>query len=242
MLTEWLARRALDNRLEAHVEGTYREVVDALAAGERDPDALVALLAARYAQLSEAVTDRSALVLSTYVVVGALEAIRQAVGAGETADAVADRIAGYCCAVSGLDDAAFRKLFTQIETGDRQLAQGIADDRPTHVVLAAFAIEHQLRDASTGRRFTIRHFIDTYNASDGPIHPPRHITDPPQPVEALYYLAAAVLVGLCAAWLTVGNSPLVFDIAVAVVAVWLAVQAAVTFRRSRSSRDTREAV
>ena len=240
MLAEWFARRALDKRLEAHVEQTYREIVDALAAGERDPSLPEALLAARYAQLADAVAERSALVLSTYVFVGALDAIHQAVGAGETADGVADRIAGYCCAVSGLDDAAFRKLFTQITTGDSEVAQGIADN-PTHVVLAAFAIEHQLRDATTGRRFTIRHFIDTYNASEGPIHPPRHSTHPPQPVEVLYYLAAAVLVGLCAAWLAVGNSPVVFDIAIAVVAAWLAFQAVVTYRRSRPRRDTTDA-
>lgn len=112
---------------------------------------------------------------------GAWDALILAIGAGESADAVADRIAGYCWAVSGLDDAAFRKLFTQVRTGDRRLAQGIADDKPTHVVLAAFAIEHQLRDATTGRRFTIRHFVDTYNASDGPIHPPEYITRPDQP-------------------------------------------------------------
>lgn len=159
---------------------------------------------------------------------GAWDALILAIGAGESADAVADRIAGYCWAVSGLDDAAFRKLFTQVRTGDRRLAQGIADDKPTHVVLAAFAIEHQLRDATTGRRFTIRHFVDTYNASDGPIHPPEYITHPPRPAEALYHLAAAVLVELCAAWLTVGNSPLVFDIAIGLVAAWLAVQAVVT--------------
>lgn len=122
--------------------------------------------------------------------------MNQTIGAGESADAVADRIAGNSCAVSGLDDAAFRKLFTQMKTGDRQVAQGIADDKPTHVVLAAFAIEHQLREATTRRRFTIRHFIDTCNASDGPIHPPRHITHPPRPPEALYYVAAAVLVAL----------------------------------------------
>ncbi|MEH3154006.1 MAG: hypothetical protein PGN29_01190 [Gordonia paraffinivorans] len=233
MLAEWFGRRVLDKRLEAHVERTYREVVDALVGGERDPEALEFLIAAHYDQLADAIAERSALVLSTYVLVGALDAIHQAVGAGETADGVVDRIAGYCCAVSGLDDAAFRKLFTQITTGDSQVAQDIADDTPTHVVLAAFAIEHQLRDVTTGRRFTIRHFIDTYNASDGPIYPPRHITHPPQPIEALYYLATAVLVGLCGAWLTVGNSPLVFDIAIGLVAAWLAVQAVVTYVRSR---------
>lgn len=230
-----MARRVLDKRLEAHIERTYREIVDTLANGERDPEELETTLATRYQELSEAVGDRWALILSAYVLAGAWDALNQTISAGESADAVADRIAGYCCAVSGLDDAAFRKLFTQMKTGDRQVAQGIADDRPTHVVLAAFAIEHQLRDATTGRRFTIRHFIDTYNASDGPIHPPEHITHPPQPVEALYYLAAAVLVGLCAAWLTAGNSPLAFDIAIGTVAALLAVRAVVTYVRSLSS-------
>ncbi len=231
MLAEWLAQRALDKRLETHIARTYQEVTDALENGERDPDELQTTLAARYQQLADAVGDRVALVLSTYVFIGALEAIHHTIAAGEAADTAAQRIAPYCCEVSGLDNTNFRRLFTQIETGDREVGQGLADD-PLHVLLAAFAIEHQLREGAE-HRFTIRHFIDTYNASEGPVYPPAHITNPPAPVEALRYLAAALLVGLCTAWLTVANDPKLVVVP-ALAAIWLLVRAIVTYRRSRS--------
>jgi hypothetical protein len=65
MLAEWFARRALDKRFDAHIERTYREIVDELAGGECDPEELET-------QLADAVAGRSALVLTTYVFVGAL--------------------------------------------------------------------------------------------------------------------------------------------------------------------------
>lgn len=55
-----VARRALDKRLEVHVERTC-EIVDDLAGGERDPEELETTLAARYHQLAEAVGDRGTL-------------------------------------------------------------------------------------------------------------------------------------------------------------------------------------